>query len=95
MMALLQLAQSLSDAGLSSALIRFRDVTDDETSSLYWLNVLVASGTGLVCPAASSIGVVAGACAGVAVGLYVRSALAESHVGVAFTGTTVQAQIRF
>jgi len=40
-------------------------------------------------------GVVAGACAGVAVGLYVRSALAESHVGVAFTGTTVQAQIRF
>ncbi|AOH84065.1 hypothetical protein AWL63_08875 [Sphingomonas panacis] len=41
MMSLLQLAQGLSDAGLSSALIRFRDVTADEASSLYWLNVMV------------------------------------------------------
>lgn len=47
MMSLLQLAQSLSDAGLSSALIRFRDVTEDETSSLYWLNVMVGVGMAL------------------------------------------------
>ncbi|RZF60813.1 lipopolysaccharide biosynthesis protein [Sphingomonas populi] len=47
MMSLLQLAQSLSDAGLSSALIRFRDVTEDETSSLYWLNVMVGLGLAL------------------------------------------------
>lgn len=47
MMSLLQLAQSLSDAGLSSALIRFRDVTEDETSSLYWLNVMVGLGMAL------------------------------------------------
>lgn len=47
MMSLLQLAQSLSDAGLSSALIRFRDVTEDETSSLYWLNVMIGLGLAL------------------------------------------------
>ncbi|WP_267388057.1 lipopolysaccharide biosynthesis protein [Sphingomonas sp. GC_Shp_3] len=41
LVSLLQLAQNISDAGLSSALIRFRDVTEDEKSSLYWLNVSV------------------------------------------------------
>jgi len=41
LVSLLQLAQSISDAGLSSALIRFRDVTENEKSSLYWLNVAV------------------------------------------------------
>ena len=55
MMALLQLAQSLSDAGLSSALIRFRDVTDEETSSLYWLNVLVGVGMALATIAAAPL----------------------------------------
>jgi O-antigen/teichoic acid export membrane protein len=35
---IVMLAQMISDAGLSSVLIRFRDATDDEKSSLYWLN---------------------------------------------------------
>jgi len=55
MMSLLQLAQSLSDAGLSSALIRFRDVTEDETSSLYWLNVMVGVGMALATIAAAPL----------------------------------------
>lgn len=55
MMSLLQLAQSLSDAGLSSALIRFRDVTDDEKSSLYWLNVAVGLAMALATAAAAPL----------------------------------------
>lgn len=38
---MLLLAQQISDAGLSTALIRFRDVTDDEMSSLYWVNAAI------------------------------------------------------
>ncbi|SDA32276.1 lipopolysaccharide biosynthesis protein [Sphingomonas sp. NFR15] len=55
MMSLLQLAQSLCDAGLSSALIRFRDVSADETSSLYWLNVMVGLGVALATIAAAPL----------------------------------------
>jgi O-antigen/teichoic acid export membrane protein len=35
---IVMLTQMISDAGLSSVLIRFRDANDDEKSSLYWLN---------------------------------------------------------
>ncbi|MFZ3484867.1 oligosaccharide flippase family protein [Sphingomonas sp. 3-13AW] len=48
---LLLVAQQISDAGLSTALIRFRDVTDAEMSSLYWLNAF----TGLVLAAATVV----------------------------------------
>lgn len=38
-LALVTLATGISDAGLSSALIRFRNLTEREKSSLYWLNL--------------------------------------------------------
>jgi len=38
---LVMLAQQISDAGFSSALIRFRDVTAGEKSSLFWFNALI------------------------------------------------------
>jgi lipopolysaccharide exporter len=37
--ALVAVLQVLSDVGMSSALVYFRDVTREETDSLYWLNV--------------------------------------------------------
>ncbi|HEX7857255.1 MAG TPA: lipopolysaccharide biosynthesis protein [Sphingobium sp.] len=49
------IAQQISDAGLSSALIRFRDATEDEKSSLFWLNaaigVVIAAIIFLIAPA--------------------------------------------
>jgi O-antigen/teichoic acid export membrane protein len=53
LVSLLQLAQSISDAGLSSALIRFRDVTENEKSSLYWLNVAVGIAMALLTAASA------------------------------------------
>lgn len=53
LVSLLQLAQNISDAGLSSALIRFRDVTENEKSSLYWLNVSVGVAMALMTAASA------------------------------------------
>lgn len=42
------IAQQISDAGLSSALIRFRDATENEKSSLFWLNAAIGVGIAAV-----------------------------------------------
>ncbi len=41
--AIVLLVQGVSEAGLSSAIIRFRDVTEGERSSLYWANVALGA----------------------------------------------------
>lgn len=40
---LLLMVQQVADAGLSTALIRFRDVSDAEKSSLFWLNAALGA----------------------------------------------------
>lgn len=46
--AIVLLVQGVSEAGLSSAIIRFRDVTEGERSSLYWANVALGAASTVV-----------------------------------------------
>lgn len=52
-MALVAIVQIFSDAGVSNALIHFRDITTDESDSLYWLNVSVSAVLALLVVVAS------------------------------------------